>query len=473
MRTALMAVALLVVFAPAQAQELKAGYAAVDITPPAGIPMAGYYNIRKAEGKHDPLMAKTLVLESGGTRVAIVACDLVGIDRPLIETARRQVHGQTGLAPENVMISATHSHTGPLLNLRFGAAADAASKALIERYREELPRKVAQSVHAAASHLAAVRASAATGREESLAFCRRFLMKDGTVRFNPGKLNPDIVRPASTPDYDVQVVYIEKETRARSKKVGPVTATLTTGESGPLATYVNYAMHLDTTGGTFFSADYACTLGQLLARIKAPEMGTMFTIGSAGNINHIDVKTKTPQKGYGEAERIGTVLAGEVLKTFTKLQRIETPALRARSTMVPLEIPTFTEQEVAAARKTAEGFGGPRQVFLDMVHAFKVLDDAERAGQPIDAEVQVIAMGSHTAWVGLPGEVFVELGRAIKEKSPFPQTIIVELANGSIGYIPDRKGFKEGAYEAINSRFSPGGGEKLVDAAVKLLGELH
>jgi len=473
MRLAFIAAALVFTVLPAAGQELKAGYAAVEITPPAGIPMAGYYSIRKAEGRHDPLMARALVLESGGTRVALVACDLVGMDRPIIEAARRLVREQSGLAPETVMISATHSHTGPLLNLRFSAAADPAARALIDRYRDELPRKIAQSVHAAASHLTSARASAATGREESLAFYRRFVMKDGAVRFNPGKLNPDIVRPAGTPDYDVQVVYFEKETRVPSKKAGPLTATLTTGESGPLATYVNYALHLDTTGGTAFSADYPYTLGQLLARMKSPDMGTVFTIGAAGNINHIDVRTKAPQKGFGEAERIGTVLAGEVLKTYTSLQPVEAPELRVRSIIVPLEIPSFTGQEVAAARKTAEGFGAPKQVFLDMVHAFKVLDVAEREGRPIEAEVQVIAMGKHTAWVGLPGEVFVELGRAIKEKSPFPQTIIVELANGSISYIPDRKGFQEGAYEAISARFSPGGGEKLVEAALKLLGELR
>jgi hypothetical protein len=462
MRLAFIAAALVLSVLPAAGQELKAGYAAVEITPPAGIPMAGYYSIRKAEGRHDPLMARALVLESGGTRVALVACDLVGMDRPIIEAARRLVREQSGLAPETVMISATHSHTGPLLNLRFSAAADPAARALIERYRDELPRRIAQCVHAAASHLTTARASAATGREESLAFYRRFVMKDGTVRFNPGKLNPDIVRPAGTPDYDLQVVYLE------TAAVKPAT-----GESGPLATYVNYALHLDTTGGTAFSADYPYALGQLLARMKSPNMGTVFTIGAAGNINHIDVRTKAPQKGFGEAERIGTVLAGEVLKTYTRLQPVEAPELRVRSSIVPLEIPSFTGQEVAAARKTAEGFGAPKQVFLDMVHAFKVLDVAEREGRPIEAEVQVIAMGKHTAWVGLPGEVFVELGRAIKEKSPFPQTIIVELANGSISYIPDRKGFQEGAYEAISARFSPGGGEKLVEAALKLLGELR
>lgn len=430
---------------------LRAGVAAVNITPPIGTPMAGYYSIRKAEGVHDDLMARALVLESGGARAALVACDLVGIERSIVEEARRRIEQRTGIPAPAVMISATHSHTGPLMNARFLEAADADAQRLARQYRESLPIKIADSVHLAASRLTPARAAGGTGREESLAFYRRFVMKDGTVRFNPGKLNPDIVRPAGTPDPEVQVVYLERD------------------EGGPPAAYVNYALHLDTVGGTHYSADYPYTLGKLLSRARPPELFTIFTIGAAGNINHIDVRTKAPQKGHEEAERIGTVLAGEVLKTLTRLQPLAETALRARSEIVPLELPGFTAEQIAAAQRTAAAFGQPKQPFLDMVRAFKILDVAAREGRPLAAEVQVITLGDRIAWVGLPGEVFVELGRALKQASPYPQTVIVELANGSISYIPDRKGFQEGAYEAISARFAPGGGEKLVEAALRLL----
>lgn len=439
------------------AQPLKIGYAALDITPATGTPMAGYYSIRKAEGVHDPLMARALVLESGDARAAMVACDLVGVERPTVEAARRLIQQQTGIPPEAVMISATHSHTGPLMRSRFLEAADVESRRLADMYMDQLPLKIADAVRVAASRLGPARASFGTGREPSLVFYRRFLMKDGTVRFNPGKLNPDIVRPTGEPDPDVHVVHFDH------------------ADGAPLATYVNYALHLDTVGGTQYSADYPYALAQLLRRVQSPEMGVMFTIGAAGNINHVDVKNKDPQKGHEESRRIGTVLAGEVLKTYTRLKALDgsAPALRLASEIVPLELPAFSREELASARATAAKFGQPRQPFLDMVRAFKILDVAAREGRPLDAEVQVITLGSQVAWVGLPGEVFVELGRTIKQASPFPQTIIVELANGSISYIPDRKGFQEGAYEAISARFAAGGGEKLVNAALKLLGASH
>jgi neutral ceramidase len=103
------------------------------------------------------------------------------------------------------------------------------------------------------------------------------------------------------------------------------------------------------------------------------------------------------------------------------------------------------------------------------VNAFKVLELDARAGKPIEAEVQTITLGSDLAIVGLPGEIFVDLGKAIKAASKYKTTIVVELANGSIGYVPDRKAYPEGAYEVISSRVAEGGGERLVEAALRLL----
>jgi hypothetical protein len=87
--------------------------------------------------------------------------------------------------------------------------------------------------------------------------------------------------------------------------------------------------------------------------------------------------------------------------------------------------------------------------------------------------VQVIAFSDDLAIVALPGEIFVELGLAIKKASPFKYTFIAELANGSIGYIPNRSAYPEGNYEVVSARCATGSGEMLVDAAVKMLKELH
>jgi hypothetical protein len=106
------------------------------------------------------------------------------------------------------------------------------------------------------------------------------------------------------------------------------------------------------------------------------------------------------------------------------------------------------------------------------VNAHKVVDVLSRKGAPVEAEVQVIALGDQCAIVGLPGEIFTELGMYIKSRSPYPTTMVVELTNGSIGYVPDRKAYLEGNYEPVSARCAAGSGERLADTAIKMLYDL-
>ena len=437
--------------ARAAGAELRVGRAAVKITPGQGLPMAGYYSVRLNEGVHDDLGAKAIVLESGGVKAALVACDLIGIPAGIVEKARERITATTGVRGDNVMISATHSHTGPSISSRLDGL-DKKTLRLVQEYVDLLPERIAESVRRAEADLAAARVSAAVGHEDSVAFIRRFRMKDGSIGWNPGKRNPNIVRPLGEIDPALPVVYFD------------------TPEGAPLAAYVNYANHLDTVGGMEYSADYPYTLAKLLGAAKGPDMLTVFTIGTAGNVNHIDVNSATSQKGHDEAARIGAILAGEALRTFRNLRAVEPGALQASREIVQLPLAPVRPEDPAWALGVVAKYGTAEAApFLDQVYAFKAIEIDERQGRPIEAEVQVISLGGQIAWVGLPGEIFVELGKAIKLASPFPHTIVVELANGSIGYVPDRRAYPEGAYEVISSRVAAGAGEMLVDTAVRLL----
>jgi hypothetical protein len=441
----------------AAAADLRVGTGSVKITPPQGAPLAGYYFNRAADCVHDDLWAKALVLEAGGARAALVACDIAALPRPFIDEARRLIAQETAIPAEAVMISATHTHTGPVL-LSAGSRYNLEGEMLriAQEYAADLPKKIAASVRSAAAALQPARISAGRGREDSLTFNRRYVMKDGSVAWNPGKLNPDIVRPAGPTDPDVPVVFFESPNAA------------------PRAVCVNYAMHQDTVGGTEFSADYAYTFSRLLRDAKGADLVTLFTVGCAGNLNHFDVSWADPQQSHGEASRIGTILAAEVLKVMRRLESVPAGPLRARKAIVNLPLPEVNPQDLAWARTITPTFGKPDAApFLDLVRAFKIVDVAAREGRPIEAEVQVIALGTDVAWVGLPGEIFTELGLAIKNASPFRFTIISELTNDSIGYVPNLKAYGEGAYEVVSARCGPGSGELLADAAVRLLVELH
>jgi hypothetical protein len=437
------------------ADDLRMGRGAVTITPPAGAPMAGYYATRLAMGTHDELYAKAIVLESGETRAALVACDLVAVPPAVVEEARRLIEAKTLIPAAHVMISATHTHTGPLMI--GGGARDSAYGGHLEiaqQYMRDLPMKIAESVIAAAAKLEPAKVSFAKGREESINFNRRFFMKDGSIGWNPGKLNPAIVKPAGPVDPDIGVVYFESLT------------------GDPLATYLNFALHLDTVGGLEFSADYPATVASILGKVKGQNMMSVFTNGASGNINHVDVKTSRPQKGHGEAARIGTVLAGEVIKSYARLQPVEAQNLRVRSRTIQLQPAQLKDGDVERANEIVRDLDAGKTVkFLDTVFAFKVLDTELRKGKPLDAEVQVVTLGRDIAWVALPGEVFAELGMVIKEASPYRLTMVVELAHGPVTYYPNEAAVAQGNYEVVTSRVAPGSGERLVEAAKELLGE--
>ena len=265
--------------------------------------MAGYYSERGAQGVHDELYAKAIVMEQGGATAALVALDLIAAPRDLVDDARAAIDRACRVRGANVMISATHSHTGPIIDTknRFGG-----QSSLVKSYRESLPAKIAEAVRQAESRLTPVTLFSARGHESSIAFNRRFHMKDGTVGWNPGKGNPSIVKPAGTIDPDVPVVYFE------------------TADHRPVATYVNYAVHLDNIGEPFISADMPATLSRCLADFKGPEMVTLFTAGCCGDVNHIDVQWKEAQRGFGNPARMGTILAGEALRTWPRLASVET-----------------------------------------------------------------------------------------------------------------------------------------------------
>jgi neutral ceramidase len=451
----LLALATAILFPQASlAGELTAGAAAADITPPRGCPMAGYYSARGAEGTHDPLQAKAIVFEHDGTRVALVGLDLIGTPRDLVEATRAAIETGTGIPGGNVMISATHSHTGPVLSARgrFSEGVPGGQE-LLTSYLKELPARIAAAVKAADAARKPARVSTATGREDGLAFNRRFFMLDGTVGWNPGKRNPRIVRPAGPTDPSVPVVYVESLA------------------GRPIATYVNFAMHLDTVGGVYYSADYPHTLARSLTAVRGDDMVTLFTAGTCGDINHLNVASAAPQRGHGEAARIGTRLAAEVLRTYERLEPVAGP-LRATSAVVELDLPPVTNDDVEKGKNVIAALSAgamPAPAFLEQVKAFQAVEVAGRLGKAYRVEVQVLSLGDGLAFVSLPGEIFVELGLAIKAGSPFKQTVCAELANGSVGYIPTRVAYPQGNYEVVSARVAAGSGEKLVDEALRQL----
>ncbi len=440
---------------PALAGDFRVGRAAVMITPSIGTPIGSSYGLAPAASIHDDLFAKVIVMEKDGVKAALVACDLISLRKEIVAQARQRIAASTGLRGDQVILSATHCHAGPQMHPLFLALTPEPARLLGEAYVADLPGKIAEAVRLAERDLQPARVWTATVEEREINFNRRFLMKDGTVRMNPGR-GADVVRGVGPIDPEVAVVYFDSP------------------GGKPLATHVNFALHVAIAGGGEVSADYPGVMARAVAQVRGSEMVTLFTNGMSGNINHLDIANPKPLRGHAEVARVGTILASDVLRAYRSLRPVGTARLAVRSVPVHLPTPLVTGVEVEAARKTLAAYGKPGAApFIDVVHAWKVVDIGGLQGKPLDTEVQAIALGDELAWVGMPGDAFVELGLAIKQNSPFARTIVGEQSgSGAISYVPNRKAFPEGAYEVISARFSPGGGERLVDAAIGLLMEL-
>lgn len=442
------------------AESLEAGIAVVDITPPIPFRMSGYFEERASTGTIDPLQAKAVVFRQGDETAALVFCDLIGLPVAVTAPARQKASEATGIPADHIGISATHTHTGPLffdvLRKYFHERAVAQSgDDPYEKidYPAELVTKIVAAVTEAKSKLRPVELKSGSADETRLSFNRRFHMKDGSVRFNPGELNPDIVRAAGPIDPQVGIVTITPA-----------------GDEKPTAAIVSFAMHLDTLGGTEYSADYPRHCEDELRKKLGTGFTLLFGTGTCGDINHIDVTTrerrKTPEIGRMLAETVDAALANLAPASAGG------PGLAVRTTKVDAPMQTYTPQEIAEAKKNLELVGTRQLSFLDQVKACKILNVELKNTPTLPLEVQAFRLNSDTAIVTLPGEVFVDLGLAIKRGSPFKTTLVVELSNNALAYIPTKRAFAEGSYEIVNSQIQPGAGEMLVDAAVGLLKEL-
>jgi len=444
---------------PVRATKLTAGTAVIDITPPVDYRMSGYFRERLSTGTLNPLHAKAIVLRQGDEHAAMVFCDIIGLSLDVSSRARRQAAEKTGIAPQNILVAATHTHTGPLY---FGALRKHFHDLAVVKhgsdpyekvdYPSELAAKIVKVITQADAAAKPVRLEAGAANQRGLSFNRRFHMKDGTVRFNPGVLNPDIVRAAGPIDPEVGIVFF------RDANAGSATAAL-----------VNFALHLDTVGGTKYAADYPFYLEQSLRETFGQDFVLFFGTGTCGDINHIDVTKRERLK----TEHIGRTLAGTVKAKVPDLKAIGEPSLAVRSEIVPAPLQHYGPDKVAWARENVEKVGTRKLSFLEQVEAYKILAIEMRGGETIPLEVQVFRLGPEVAVVGLPGEVFVDIGLAIKRASPFPTTLVIELCQDAPGYIPTKKAFAEGSYETVNSRIAPGGGEMMARAAIRLLKTLR
>lgn len=471
-------VSLLICHAGLAAEDsVRVGLAETEITPPIGFPMAGYYHERLAEGTIDPLKARAIVFRGANVQAAWVVCDLIGISADLGRAVRTRASEKTGIPVAHIVVSGTHTHTAPDYTKELVRFLDKSPQdPLRASYVETLINRPADAIIQAFQNAEDLVLEAGSAIQQTpVSFNRRFVMRDGSVRTWMNLQNPDVVRAAGPIDPAIGLLAIRSNAGAIRGVVS------------------NFALHLDTVGGSKWSADYPYFIQQALRKSIGNDAISLFGTGCCGDINHVDPSRAERNKADFIGESIGQTVCGQL----DKLRKLESPRLAVRSRVVSLPLQDATRDEVAAAIKTLEAAARKDKVeFLDHVTAYKklMLDHMRHrepfaiaedhitwglsrtwrgVGETLPVEVTVMSLGHDVGIVFLPGEMFVELGLAIKQASPFRTTLIVELSNCvETIYIPHRAAYAGGSYEVTNSATQPGSGEMLVEAAIGLLREV-
>jgi hypothetical protein len=381
-----------------------------------------------------------MVVSDGERRVGLCMADLVRLPAEVVAETRRLVERDCGLSPEDLILSTAHVHTAPDVDKE-------------EAYSADLPRLLAQALRRALDDESPCDLAVGQAEEPTLPFIRRYRMKDGSVRTNPGILNPDVVEPIGEPDPALQVLLGSQGDQAR----------------GGL---VHYALHCDTVGGTEVSADWTFYLRRAMQAELGEEFLLLSPIGPAGDVNHWNVFRETSLRGFAEAERIGSILAGAALSACEHVESVSTGHVVGLQRQIEVKTRYPSRAELARARRMlAEAPPADVDFTMERVEAMRRLKAAE-AGPTVALDITVLAFGN-VALVGLPCELFTELGRRIKAESPFDHTLVVTLANGDIGYVGTRRDYEEGGYEMTSSIAAPGTDEQIVGEAVALLKEVH
>jgi len=441
--------------------EFKAGFARVDITPPLGIGIAGYFVKRNAEGVLDNLEANCLAVSDGEHTAILISADLISIGQVQADIYREQISAACGIPVAACYIACTHTHTGP------GVARDIGDKT----YDAFLGTRLADVAKFAIDDLKPAKLSFARSEAPKVAFVRRYRMKDGKIRTNPGVNNPDIVEPIGTTDDTVQLLRI--------KRCG-----------GPEIDIVNFQTHPDVIGGNLISADWPRFVRETM-EAALPGIKCIYFNGTQGDTNHVNTFAKEGDlndmfhdfddvhRGYEHSKHMGRTVAAAALTVWAKTvdleagevkfaqKNIDIPSNRPRPEQVP-----EAERIVAlheAGRDDEIGFTGME--LTTVVAEAGRMKRLQNGPDSFELHLTAVAFGD-VVFSGIPGEPFTDIGRGIKSQSPFKLTIPCCLVNGSEGYYPMMDNYNEGGYEARSSRFAPGVAERIIEGSLALINEL-
>ncbi len=439
---------------------LKCGFYEKEFTPPLGCCMSGYFTKRLAEGVKVPLCVKALAVQSNdGNCVILVTLDAQFLMNSVYQTAVKRITEATGVPAENIMINATHIHTG-------GPVKDYDNIPFYEMDKEFLnvySRIIGDCAVLAYQRLAPAAVTYAKKDVRGVSFVRVYRMKDGSLRTNPGRQNPDIVEAMTDIDPELPVLFF-------------------LGEDGnPKGAVVNFALHHDCVGGTLYSSDYSGVMARELKKTFGMDFITVFLNGACGDINHVDVNMPAPPD-RDVSPQIGKRLADEVVSLYSVAKTINVDVVNAKMEVLKIPRLKVSDADVKKAEELIEkipleglciDMSNPESDVYKRANAEYLLEFHKK---PLELEVPVQAIRIGDAVIfSSSGELFNEIGKEMKQNSPFSINLVAELANGGPScYVPTKRAFTPTVYESQTgtAHLIPEAAEMIAECAVKLANKL-
>lgn len=431
---------------------LQTGFARMDITPHMGVSLRGQYFARYADGVLDPLLGTAIAFCDGETKAVLMSLDNIGIPQLLQDRLRQTVATYMELPREAVFIACTHIHQGPGTSKETGEIVE-------PEYVNWLEKRLCDIAFLAMQDLAPTTMQYTHGKVEDVAFVRRYRMKDGSAKTNPGWQNPNIVAPIGTPDEQSTLLILKREEK-------------------PEIGIVNFQVHPDVIGGTKISADYPKFVRDTY-EANVPNSLCMYINGANGDLNHIDVRLGPGQNrhGYERSKYMGRKIAMSVIANYPLARPLTGEKVRFGQSELLCTYNKGKPEEMEDALwlydlylkegHKAAGAAAKEKGILSVPAAVRIVNIKD---EPDEKALHVTALAVGDAvFAGFPGEPFTQIGKSVKQASPFAVTLIACAANGYEDYFPMLDSFIEGGYESESAMYMAGTAERMIEASSDLI----
>lgn len=434
----------------------KVGFYEREITPLFGNNLCGYFNPRPVSGVKDKTYAKAIVIADGDKKFAMLAIDSCELGAKTIEKIKERVASLSDIVADEILVSSTHSHTAAPGSIN----PPKETEKIDAFYLDWLAYSAADTILCAYARIEEATVKYTEAKIEGTTFVRNYLMRDGSAKTNPGVNNPDIVRALDTPDTTAPVLFFENK---YGKTLGAI---------------YSFANHQDSVDGTEVSADWSGVVARRMKEKYGMDFVTVFFLGTAGNINQTDVHSTdpsyTPESCYKE---LGEAAFSAIEKSLSALSEISGKISILNSERV-YKTRIMTDEEMAEQEMILEKTPIPDNIKLDAASpkelffacmAERAITHTKFAPREITVKFQIIKLASILIFA-LPGEVYSQFGRRIKEAFPNHKCFFACLANNDWSYMPTRESYLPGLYESLygSAKFYPDDTEDIFDSFITL-----